>query len=228
MLAAPIDSAAVAGALATGAATWLNSTFPGMDPENLAKISNTLGSLPIMAAIFIWEMGVKLIGKWLPGVGLTLGPFWSRYKILLNPALGLVLGTAGGNPVLGLIASGLWSAGGGVVKVVGGTNTVAGRARAGMGVVLALLLLPSVASAATPYAVGPFPFVFQGGVGARLAAQAVPAGQKAQPYGWVHVTFPVRDHWVLRTRLEQPLQRSKETDKLGKMDLKAEVGFSFP
>jgi hypothetical protein len=229
MVAAPIDSAAVAGALAGTAAGWLSTTFPGMDPETMTKLATLLGSLPVIAAIFLWETGGKLVGRWFPGLGLVLGPFWAKYKILLNPLLGLVFGTAGGNPLLGLIASGVWSVGGGAVKAVAGPSTAAGRARAGMGVVLlGALLLPSVASAATPYTVANFPFVWQGGLGAKAALQSSLSGQRTLPYAWAHMTFPVRNRWILRARLEQPLQREVLTNRLGKCDARLEAGFSFP
>jgi hypothetical protein len=229
MVAAPIDSAAVAGALAGAAASWLSTTFPGLDAATLDKLAALLGSLPVIAAIFLWETGGKLVGRWFPGLGLVLGPFWSKYKILLNPLLGLVFGTAGGNPLLGLIASGVWSVGGGAVKVMAGPSTAAGRARAGMGVVLlGALLLPSVASAATPYTVANFPFVWQGGVGAKIALQSNLSDQRTTPYLWAHMTFPVRNRWILRARLEQPLQRVPMKNRLGKMEARVEAGFSFP
>jgi hypothetical protein len=239
MVPAPIDSAAVAGALAGTAASWLSTTFPGMDAETLAKVASVLGSLPVIALIFLWEMVGKGLGKFLPGVEAALGPFWAKYKIFLNPILGLIFGTAGGNPVLGLIASGVWSVGGGAVKVIAGPSTAAGRARAGMGVILALfLLLPATSSAAEKIVAGPFagktvltnafPLTFQGGLGAQFLLQSALSGQRTVPYLWGHVTYPIRDRWILRARLEQPLQREPLTRKLGKMVTRVEAGFSFP
>ena len=229
MIQAPIDSVAVAGVLASTAAAWLSTTFPDMDAATLTKLSSLLGSLPVIVAIFVWEMAGKGIAYAFPALGATLTPFWAKYKIFLNPVLGIVFGTAGGNPLLGLIASGVWSVGGGAVKAVAGSSTAAGRGRAGMGVVLlGALLLPSVASAATPYTVASFPFVWQGGVGARVVLQSTLNEQRTLPYAWAHMTFPVRDRWILRARLEQPLQREVLTNRIGKCEARMEAGFSFP
>jgi hypothetical protein len=235
MVAAPIDSAAVAGALAGAASGWLSTNFPGMDPATLERAAQVIGSLPVIALIAIWELVGKGLGKFLPGVEVKLGPFWKQYKAILNPILGLAFGTLGGNPVLGLIASGLWSLPSGAVKALAGPSTPAGRARAGMGVILAvfLLCLPAASVAATKAAAPApvakqFPLTFQGGLGAQFSLQSALSGQRTVPYIWAHATYPMRDLWILRARLEQPLQREPLTSKLGPMVTRLEAGVSFP
>jgi hypothetical protein len=225
---APIDSAAVAGALATTAYGWLNATFPGLDPLVLNRLSNLLGSVPVILIIMVWEIVGKLVGKWHAPFERAVGPFWARWKPFLNPLIGLVLGTAGGNPLIGLLASGLWSIPSGAAKSLAGPSTATGRARAGVGIVLAVLLIPLLASTSRAGQPGEFPLVFQGGVGERMTLQAVTADQHIAPYGWLHATWPVRDHWILRARFEVPLQKDPVTTLYPKAEGKLELGVSFP
>jgi hypothetical protein len=242
-VAAPIDSAAVAGALAGAAAGWLNTTFPGLDSVTLGRLSVLLGSLPVIVLIWLWETVGKGLGKFLPGLEVSLGPFWAKYKVILNPILGLIFGTVGGNPLLGLLASGVWSVGSGAVKAAAGPSTAAGRARAGMGLILlgCLLFLPHGAQAAplkmpaTPAAVQPaaapiqLPFTVQAGLGEKVHfTKEEVQGNTFRPYVWTHLTWPVRDHWILRARLENELLREGLTNLRPPMEGRLEFGFSFP
>ncbi|MEY2849587.1 MAG: hypothetical protein RI885_2254 [Actinomycetota bacterium] len=101
----PIDTTAAAAFVAKQATHWLDKFLPSLSPDMSAKIVTGLSVASVALMMQLWKLLIGLLQK-PQSVARVIGPFYGRYKKLINPLIVLLVGwVVGGSLLTGMVAA---------------------------------------------------------------------------------------------------------------------------
>ena len=86
----------------------LQASLPWLAPAVVLWLSKLLASFPIVSMIFTWEWVAKKAREASPWLNEHVGKRLEKWAWLVNPVLGMLIGTKMGDPILGLAGGALW------------------------------------------------------------------------------------------------------------------------
>jgi len=131
---------------------FLQGILPGLNEQAAIYVAKLLCGVPIMALIFANEWIGKKLAEASPLISAYLSPLWSRFKFMVNIALGAVLGGLSGDSTLGMAAAAAWGMFKGGAQVMTGKDlSKVTKAKAIVALVaLSLCATSAMAQEATP------------------------------------------------------------------------------
>ena len=186
----------------------LQASLPWLAPAVVLWLSKLLASFPIVSMIFTWEWVAKKAREASPWLNEHVGKRLEKWAWLVNPVLGMLIGTKMGDPILGLAGGALW----GMIRsavsgFTGGRVDPANalKVKAGAALIACSLLLGAGSASAADQSGVPLlsRFTFSAGAGVQrdLVGEAPVVGFAAVQPG-----FTVNNHVALRLRLSRPFE----------------------